>query len=161
MYLAVTIVNLAGRVNALETQLKKGTMTSASRPNHGTSASASQPREDTLAASSATGTWNSNRKSGPEYRPPTFQPWPLDSGWCRHCQHYWASDDSEDHFTVCRDVWETVMKQMFVDWNSDAEWCHMKEGYAHTETHVTQALVSCEGISVEEEASVATSFRRM
>ena len=42
-YLAVTIVNLAGRVNALETQLRKGTMTSASRPNHGTSASASQP----------------------------------------------------------------------------------------------------------------------
>ena len=83
MYLATTVVNLAERVNALEAQVSKGTTISALRPIHGTSASASQPREDTLAASSATGTWNNKRKSGPDYRAPTFQLWPLDSGWCR------------------------------------------------------------------------------
>ena len=64
LYLAGTIVNLAERVNVLEAQLREGTTTSASRPNHGTTASASQPREDTLAASLATGTWSNKRKSG-------------------------------------------------------------------------------------------------
>ena len=63
LYLAGTIVNLAERVNVLEAQLREGTTTSASRPNHGTTASASQPREDTLAASLATGTWSNKRKS--------------------------------------------------------------------------------------------------
>ena len=53
------------------------------------------------------------------------------------------------------------MNRMFVDCSRDAGWCHMKEVYAHTETHVTQALVACEGISVEEEESDANSFRRM
>ena len=63
LYLAGTIVNLAERVNVLEAQLREGTTTSASRPNHGTTASASQPREDTLAASLATGAWTNKRKS--------------------------------------------------------------------------------------------------
>ena len=36
----------------------------------------------------------------------------------------------------------------------------MKEGYAHTETHVTQALVSCEAIDEGSFDGVATSFRR-
>ena len=63
LYLAGTIVNLSERVNVLEAQLREGTTTSASRPNHGTTASASQPKEDTLAASLATGTWSDKRKS--------------------------------------------------------------------------------------------------
>ena len=61
---------------------------------------------------------------------------------------------------ICHDGWSTVMNKIFADWNSDAERCLMKEGYAHTETHVTQALVSCEAISMDEEGSVANSFRR-
>ena len=32
---------------------------------------------------------------------------------------------------------ETVMNKFFAEWNSVAEWCHMKDGYAHTETNVT------------------------
>ena len=62
---------------------------------------------------------------------------------------------------VFGDVWITVMNKQYVDWSSDAEWFHVKDGYAHTESHVTQALVSSEAIPVEEEESVATSFRRM
>ena len=121
MYLATTVVNLAERVNALEALVSKGTTTAASRPIHGTSASASQPREDTLAASSATGRWHNKRKSGPEYKAPPFEPWPLDSGKCRHCKHYWASDESEDHFMVVRDVWITVMRRILVTQSEAAD----------------------------------------
>ena len=142
-------MNLAERVTVLEAKLKEVT-----------TASASQPKEDTIAASSATGTWCKKRRSDEEYRVPRWTPWALDSGWCGHCKHYWASADSEDNFMVCRAVWETVMNNIFADWKSNAEWCYMKETYGHMESHATQALVTIGAISMDEEVNVASSFRK-
>ena len=84
------VINLTDRVNTLEDQVNKFTTSAASLPNHGSSASASQPKEDTLAATSASGTSHNKRKSAPQYKAPRFAPWPMDSGKCRKCKHYWA-----------------------------------------------------------------------
>ena len=62
---------------------------------------------------------------------------------------------------VMSDVWTTAMNNMFVDFSDDVEWLDVKEGYAHTESHVAQSLVSSDAIPQDEEDSVATSFRRM
>ena len=161
LYLATTVVNLAERVNTLEDLVSKDTTIAASRPIHGSSASASQPKEDTLAATAATCIWHNKRKSAPEYKAPRFALWQLDSGKCRRCKHYWASDESQDHFMVMSAVWTTAMNKMFVDFRMDTEWFDVKEGYAHTESNVSQSLVSSDAIPQDEAECVATSFRRM
>lgn len=155
MYLAATIVNLAERINLLEAKCKEGTTASSASSGSG------KFREGPIASSSSSGSWCSKKRQSEEkYKVPTWDPWPLDSGWCNHCEHYWASEDSEENFMVCPSVWETVMHKIFADWHKDADSCHMLESYAYTDTHVTQSLVSVKAIDVEEEDHVASRFRR-
>ena len=149
-YLAGSIAKLAGRVTMLEAQLTEVT-----------TASASQPAVDPGGASSASGTWRKQSRSAAQYRVPQRSPWQMNSGWCNRCGLTWASTDSTEHFTVCRDVWETVMNRIYNKWTEGDDWCYMNNSYQDVATHVAQSLSSSGALPEHDLNNVASRFRRI
>ena len=159
---STTIFRMNRRIKALEEEvntLKKGASSSSS------SAAACQPMHvdkdwENWATASASEDWSceSAKKvrmvpaSVDSYTPPTWQPWTVTQGICRRCNKAWSNNDVQKrengrmNESMDRAVWETIMKQMYLDWSpekiANGEKLRVLDSYTHAAANITNSLNS-------------------
>ena len=67
------------------------------------------------------------------------------------------------NFEVDKQVWETIMMKMYLDWSAEkmhnGEKCRLLDSYIHTAANVAYSLVSCDVIREDQYAEVEARLR--